>query len=120
MEVDCLALKIEGILRDIVDIANLKDFQVRKFVNNEQGQPISVWKTINELLWDKNIFQILPENDIWFMRFYLVDYYNLRNDVAHSLILSQHQEQYYYGCLWLLIIILRLSQCLQITENRQK
>lgn len=108
-EVDSLTLKIEGILRDIVDIANLENFPVRKFIEDAKGRQISNWKSINELLWDLNIFDILPEDDVWFMRYFMTDSLDLRNNIAHCLILNPYQEQYYYGFQWLLIILLRLS-----------
>ena len=108
-EVDSLTLKIEGILRNIVEIANLKEFPVRVLVSDNNGREISKWKSINDLLWDKNIFKILSEDDVWFMRFFLIDYIDLRNDVAHCLLLSPYQEQYYLSTQWLLIVLLRLS-----------
>ena len=108
-EVDSLTLKIEGILRDIVDIANIKNFPVRKFIEDTKGRQISNWKSINELLWDSNMFNILTEDDVWFMRYLMTDSLDLRNNIAHCLILNPYQEQYYYGFQWLLIILLRLS-----------
>ena len=112
-EVDSLTLKIEGILRDIVGIANIENFTVRKFVNDSKGRQISNWKSINELLWDSDILNILSEDDVWFMRYFLTDALDLRNNIAHCLILNQYQEQYQYGFQWLLIIILRLSLCVK-------
>lgn len=112
-EVDSITLKIEGILRDLVDIAHIQNFQVRKFSEDAKGRQISNWKSINELLWNSNIFNILSEDDVWFMRYLLTDWLNLRNNIAHCLIHNPYQEQYYYGFQWLLIIVLRLSMYLQ-------
>lgn len=108
-EVDSLTLKIEGIIRDLAEFAQIESFSVRKFVNNKNGKLISNWKTLNDLLWDNNIFKIISKNDTWFMRYFLTDYSGLRNDIAHCLLLSPYQEQYRYGFQWLLIILLRLS-----------
>lgn len=108
-EVDSLTLKTEGILRDLVDFAHIEGFSVRKFVDDKDGRQISKWKSINELLWDPNILKILNEDDIWFMRYFLTDYLDVRNNIAHCLILNPYQEQYYYGFQWLLVILLRLS-----------
>lgn len=112
-ETDSLTLKVEGILRDIVEFAKIKGYNVRKFKNDSEGREISVWRSINELLWDDKIFEILKEDDVWFMRFFLTDSIDLRNNIAHCLVLSPHQEQYYCGVYWLLIILLRLSQVLK-------
>lgn len=116
-EVDSLTLKIEGILRDLVELAHIKGFSVRKFVNDKEGRQISNWKSINELLWDSNISKILNEDDIWFMRYFLTDYLDVRNNIAHCLVLNPYQEQYYYGFQWLLIIILRLSKYVKIKSS---
>ncbi len=113
-EVDSLTLKIEGILRDLVEFAHIEGFSVRKFVNDKEERQISNWKSINELLWDSNILKILNEDDVWFMRYFLTDYLDVRNNIAHCLILNPYQEQYYYGFQWLLIIILRLSKYLKL------
>ena len=113
-EVDSLTLKIEGILRDLVEFAHIEGFSVRKFVNDKEERQISNWKSINELLWDCNILKILNEDDVWFMRYFLTDYLDVRNNIAHCLILNPYQEQYYYGFQWLLIIILRLSKYLKL------
>ena len=108
-EVDSLILKIEGILRDLIDFTQIDNFTVRKFVNDVNGRQVSYWKSLNELLWDNNISQILSENDVWFMRYFLTDYLNTRNNIAHCLVLNPYQEEYYYGFQWILIILLRLS-----------
>ena len=117
-EVDSLTLKIEGILRDLVEFAHIEGFSVRKFVNDKEERQISNWKSINELLWDSNISKILNEDDVWFMRYFLTDYLDVRNNIAHCLILNPYQEQYYYGFQWLLIIILRLSNYLKLKKFR--
>lgn len=116
-EVDSLTLKIEGILRDIVELAHIEGFSVRKFVTDKNGRQISNWKSINELLWDSNILKILHEDDVWFMRYFLTDHLDVRNNIAHCLILNPYQEQYYYGFQWLLIIILRLSVYLKLKDT---
>lgn len=108
-EVDSLILKIEGILRDLIDFTQIDNFTVRKFVNDVKGRQVSYWKSLNELLWDNNISQILSKNDVWFMRYFLTDYLNTRNNIAHCLVLNPYQEEYYYGFQWILIILLRLS-----------
>lgn len=109
-EVDSLTLKIEGILRDIIEFSPIKNFQVRKFDKDKNNRQISKWKTINELLWDPLIFKILKDDDIWFMRYFLTDYLDVRNNIAHCLALSPYQDQYYKSFEWLVVIVLRLSK----------
>lgn len=116
-EVDSLTLKIEGILRYLIELAHIEGFSVRKFVNDKNGRQVSNWKSINELLWDSNISKILNEDDVWFMRYFLTDYLDVRNNIAHCLILNPYQEQYYYGFQWLLIIILRLSKYVKLKNS---
>lgn len=77
-ETDSLTLKVEGVLRDIVEFAKIKGYNVRKFKNDSEGREISVWRSINELLWDDKIFEILNEDDVWFMRFFLTDSIDLQ------------------------------------------
>lgn len=113
-EVDSLTLKIEGILRDVIEFAQIKNFQVRKLVKDKNDRQISNWKTINELLWDPLIFKILKDDDIWFMRYFLTDYLDVRNNIAHCLALSPYQDQYYKSFEWLLIILLRLSKYIKL------
>lgn len=113
-EVDSLTLKIEGILRDVIEFAQIKNFQVRKFDKDKNNRQISKWKTINELLWDPLIFKILKDDDIWFMRYFLTDYLDVRNNIAHCLALSPYQDQYYKSFEWLLIILLRLSKYIKL------
>lgn len=113
-EVDSLTLKIEGILRDIIEFSPIKNFQVRKLDKDKNNRQISKWKTINELLWDPLIFKILKDDDIWFMRYFLTDYLDVRNNIAHCLALSPYQDQYYKSFEWLLIILLRLSKYIKL------
>lgn len=107
-EIDCLVLKIEGMIRDLVRIKNLKGFSIYKFSRNCDTEIVAM-KDINTLLWDKNIFEVLPQNDVWFLRYFLIESFNLRNDIAHSLYLSPNEYNIYTMNL-MLIAILRLSR----------
>ena len=109
-----MTLKIEGILRDVIEFAQIKNFQVRKFVKDKNDRQISNWKTINELLWEPLIFKILKDDDIWFMRYFMTDYLDVRNNIAHCLALSPYQDQYNKSFEWLLIILLRLSKYIKL------
>ncbi len=80
-EIDSLSLKIEGILRDLITIFDIDGFNAFYFDKNKNFK----WNNINNYLYHENIQQIIPENDLWFLRYCLIDYKNIRNRVAHSL-----------------------------------
>lgn len=107
-EIDSITLKIEGIIRDLIDFAKIEGFSTIKFKKDEEGREIVQRRDINNLLWDPNIFQILLPDDVWFLRYFLIEHINLRNEVAHCLFVTP--KKYQLGLFHqLLIIILRLS-----------
>lgn len=106
-EIDSLTLKFEGIIRDLYQMSAIENFSVYNF-KREFGIEIVEYKNINNLLWDKNIFKILQKDDVWFLRYLLIEQKNLRNNVAHSKMLM---EDYNFDTMNLLLIaILRLSR----------
>lgn len=107
-EIDCLTMKIEGMVRDLVRARKLENFSIYKFSRNCDTEVVS-FKDINTLLWDNNIFKILPKNDVWFLRYFLIESFNLRNDIAHSLYLLPNEYNIYTMNL-VLIAVLRLSR----------
>ena len=66
------------------------------------------WKNINNYLYDEKINLIIQENDLWFIRYFLIDYHNLRNRTAHSLMFIG--EYGIYNMIMLFVVILRLSK----------
>lgn len=110
-EIDSLSLKIEGMIRDIVYLANVDDFHLFYFDRNENFN----WRNINQYLKDQNIFGIIPENDVYFLKYFLTEHRNLRNRVAHSLTFLG--EYGIYNMVILFIAILRLSKCLILKKE---
>lgn len=107
-EIDSLTLKIEGIIRDIIHYSNIEDFRIFSFDKDK----FFYWKNINQYLKDEKIFQVIPENDVYFLRYLLIEHRNLRNRVAHCLTFLG--EYGIYTMIILLMAILRLSKCLVV------
>ena len=110
-EIDSLSLKIEGMIRDMIWLANIEDFHTFYFDRNKNFN----WCNINQYLKDQNIFRIIPENDVYFLKYFLTEHRNLRNRVAHSLTFLG--EYGVYNMVILFIAILRLSKCLVLKRE---
>lgn len=110
-EIDSLSVKIEGIIRDMIHLTNTKEIPTFYFDKDKNFR----WNNINKYLCDPNIFKIIPQNDVYFLRYLLIDHRNLRNRVAHSLTFLG--EYGIYNMIILLIAILRLSKCLTTTQK---
>ena len=94
--IDSLILKIEGILKVIYSIEN----EIK-----ETTEEISIQdKSLNKILEDEN-FNLISEDDLFFLRYLLIDKsgLNLRNKVAHSLM---KKEEYNLGNANLLLLAL--------------
>ena len=100
-------------IRDIILLADIDDFHLFYFDRNENFN----WRNINQYLKDPNIFSIIPENDVYFLKYFLTEHRNLRNRVAHSLTFLG--EYSIYNIVILFIVILRLSKCL-VLEREMK
>lgn len=104
-------LKIEGIIRDIIALSNIKYLYTTKskIKNNDENKKIVECSSINTLIWEKEIFELIPENDVWFLRWFLVDGLGIRNNIAHALHLSiyEYNDNVMH---YLIIIILRLCR----------
>jgi len=103
-EIDSLTLKIEGIIRDLIALFKIDGLDTFCFDRNNNFK----WKNINSYLYDEKINQIIQENDLWFLRYFLIDYHNIRNRTAHSLMFLG--EYGIYNMIMLFVIILRLSK----------
>ena len=110
-EIDSLSLKIEGMIRDMIWLANIDDFYLFYFDRNENFN----WRNINQYLKDPSIFNIIPENDVYFLKYFLTEHRNLRNRIAHSLTFLG--EYGVYNMVILFIAILRLSKCLVLKRE---
>lgn len=101
--IDSLTLKIEGLLRDF--FAH-KGITTSTFKRDE----IVREKDLNELLADPKMRELFTEDELFFMKFLLVEQmgYNLRHRIAHSLMITQE-----YGIdlmNYLIIAMLRICQ----------
>lgn len=106
--IDSLAIKIEGILRDMM---NMKGSTTFFFTKDKSGRSVAREKDINALLHDDDIIDFLSEDDLLFFRYLLVEKagLNLRNKVSHSLL--RHPQNYSIEYMNLLIVaILRLAK----------
>ena len=113
-EIDSLSLKIEGMIRDMIWLANIDDFHPFYFDRNKNFN----WRNINQYLKDQNIIRIIPKNDVYFLKYFLTEHRNLRNRVAHSLTFLG--EYGIYNMVILFIAILRLSKCLVLKREIPK
>jgi len=85
---DSLALKIEGLLRDICE---LSDIRTSSITQRPKGKITSREKDIQGLLHEQGVKKLLSEDDLLFLQFLMVEQagYNLRHKIAHSLLLFQ-------------------------------
>lgn len=100
--IDSLTLKIEGLLRDICRFAGVTTFRPTK---DRKGRNIVREKDIDALLHEEPVKKLFDEDDLLFFRFLLVEKagFNLRNRIAHSLMLFQE-----YGINYMHLLIMAL------------
>jgi len=116
--IDSLALKIEGILRDMVNMGGGTSFF---FTPDKSGNSIAREKDINALLREDVIKKLISKDDLLFLKYLLVEKagLNLRNKVSHSLF--RHAQYYSIDYMNLLIVaILRLAknECYPLKEEK--
>lgn len=107
LSIDSLTLKIEGLLRDICKFAGVTTFYM---MTDKKGRNIAREKDIHALLYEEPIKELFDEDDLLFFRFLLVEKagYNLRNKIAHSLMLFQEYNIFYMHLL--ILALLRLGK----------
>lgn len=98
---DSLVLKLEGIIRDFCALNSIKTFEV---ISRKEKTTVQE-KSLNKLLNEKKLEEILGKNDLLFLKILLVEQsgYNLRNEVAHSLLSSNNYD---FGKIHLLLLAL--------------
>jgi hypothetical protein len=101
--IDSLTLKIEGLLRDFFAHQGITTSTFKR-------DDIVREKDLNELLADPKMHELFTEDELFFLKFLLVEQmgYNLRHRIAHSLMISQE-----YGIdlmNYLIIAMLRICQ----------
>lgn len=106
--IDSLAVKIEGILRDMVNMGGGTSFF---FTPDKAGRSVAREKDINALFHEDVIKNLISKDDLLFLKYLLVEKsgLNLRNKVSHSLF--RHAQNYSIDYMNLLIIaVLRLAK----------
>jgi hypothetical protein len=107
LAMDSLALKIEGLVRDICTFSGITTFFQTK---DKQGRNIVREKDINWLLREEPIKDLFDEDDLLFFKFVLVEKagINLRHKIAHCLIdYSDYNILYMH---LLILVLLRLGR----------
>lgn len=103
LSIDSLILKIEGILRDF-----LKHNNTITTIKNQDGSFQE--KDINQLLHEQKLYNFFSEDEVEFFKFVLIEKggYNLRHNVAHSLMKPWNYSWDYMN--YLILIILRIGK----------
>jgi len=107
LSIDSLTLKTEGLIRDICKFSGVATFSM---IKDSKGRNISKEKDIHALLYAEPVKKLFDQDDLLFFKFLLVEKagYNLRNKIAHSLMLFQ---EYDFSYMHLLILaLLRLGK----------
>ena len=108
LAIDSLAIKIEGILRNIYELRGIPaSFQE----DQGNGKMIDKQKDINTMLREDNMKSILSKDDWLLFQFVLIDKagWNLRNKVSHTMIRQSAAYSIRY-ILFLIVIILKLGK----------
>ncbi len=85
---DSLVLKLEGIIRDFCGLNGIKTFETF----SKDGKNHVKEKSINKLLNEEKLEEILGKDDLLFLKILLIEQggYNLRNEIAHSLLSTKN------------------------------
>ena len=111
---DSLTLKIEGLFRELCHLSRVNTTYHRQ---DHAGREIAREKDIEVLLREEAIQQLFDEDDLLFFKFLLVEKcgYNLRHDIAHTLLPF---NQYHFNYMNLMILaLLRLGKYDFAQEN---
>lgn len=103
MPIDSLALKIEGLIRDLSMLNGGNTFYT---TSDKKGRNISKEKDIHMLLYDDSIKSLFSDIDLILLRYLLVEQagYNLRHKIAHSLMLYEEYSLKYMHLLFLCLL----------------
>ena len=101
--IDSMTLKIEGLMRDFCSLNGIPTSSIKR-------DDIVREKLLNELLEEEKIKSLFSEDELFFLKFLLVEQtgYNLRHRVAHSLMIYQNYSVDYMN--YLFIGMLRLCK----------
>jgi hypothetical protein len=118
LAIDSLTLKIEGIIRDICHRIGVSTINVSK---SKTGQKVIREKDVNILLHEPKLIEFLSEDDLFFLKYLLIEKAgkNLRNKIAHTLLI--HKENYHIGLIHLVLIaIFKLGKEEYTTKIKEK
>jgi hypothetical protein len=100
MFIDSATLKFEGLIRELFTLKNYPTI-----IQNNDAETVRE-KDLNALLYDENIKTFLDDDELLFFKYLFIDQegLNLRNRVAHSLLLEQEYNLGFANLLFLAIL----------------
>ena len=103
LTIDSLTLKLEGIIKLLCQIFGIEINETTR----DNGVQV---KSLNKLLNDEKLAEKLGKNDLFFLKYLLIDKcgLNIRNEAAHSLLALN--EYNYVNATLLLVALLRLCK----------
>ncbi len=106
MAIDSLTLKIEGIIRHMLSLFGATTSRSR----DKKGQNIIEDTLLDQLLEDELLIEKIGEDDLFFIRFVLIEKagLNLRNRIAHNHLIPPEYSVHLLH--FLMLIIFRLSR----------
>lgn len=109
---DSLVLKLEGIIRDFCGLNGIKTFETF----SKDGKNHVKEKSLNKLLNEEKLEEILGKDDLLFLKILLIEQggYNLRNEIAHSLLSTKN-----YGINNMHLLLLALFRLSKYTINEE-
>ncbi len=98
--IDSLILKIEGIIRDLCKFSNISTTYIPR------NRDVVMEKDIHHLFREEELKGIINADDLFFFKFVLIEKggYNLRHNVAHSLLLPNDYSLYFMNLLFLILL----------------
>ena len=116
LSLDSLTLKIEGLFRDLCQLRGVGPTYQRE---DNSGRNIAHEKDVNALLHEDAIKELFDKDDLLFFKFLLVEQcgYNLRNKIAHALMLFPEYSGDYMHLV--ILALLRLGKY-DFTQNNDE
>ncbi len=113
LEIDSLTLKFEGLLRELLGLAGVATFRLKR-----QDRSLTEERYVGDLLYKKEMRRLFGEDDLFFLQFLLSEDagYDLRNRVAHCLILA---EDYSINYMHLLLLALLKLAKYDLAQNNE-
>jgi hypothetical protein len=107
LALDSLTLKVEGLIRDL---CHLKKISTTYFKEGKNGKQLSEEADLAYLLGKKELEDLISKEDLFFFKFLLTEKagYNLRHEIAHSLMVYQQYSITFINLLF--VVILRLGK----------